>query len=108
PAHNEQECIAQTVRSLAASAHPVEIIVVDDGSTDDTAAIVESLQLAAVRVVRQPNGGKPSALNAGIALAGHDIIVMMDGDTVFEPSTIGELVAPFADPGVGAVAGNAR
>jgi cellulose synthase/poly-beta-1,6-N-acetylglucosamine synthase-like glycosyltransferase len=108
PAHNEKECIAATVRSLAASTHPVEIIVVDDGSTDDTAAIVESLRLPTVRVVRQPNGGKSTALNTGIALAGHDIIVMMDGDTVFEPSTVAELVAPFADPCVGAVAGNAR
>ncbi|HTK65038.1 MAG TPA: bifunctional polysaccharide deacetylase/glycosyltransferase family 2 protein [Pseudonocardia sp.] len=108
PAHNEKECIAQTVRSLAASTHPVEIIVVDDGSTDDTAAIVGSLRLPCVRVVRQPNGGKSTALNTGIALASYDVIVMMDGDTVFEPSTISELVAPFADPGVGAVAGNAR
>jgi len=108
PAHNEKECIAQTVRSLAASTHPVEIIVVDDGSTDDTAAIVESLGLASVRVVRQPNGGKSTALNTGIALASYEVIVMMDGDTVFEPSTVANLVAPFADPAVGAVAGNAR
>jgi cellulose synthase/poly-beta-1,6-N-acetylglucosamine synthase-like glycosyltransferase/peptidoglycan/xylan/chitin deacetylase (PgdA/CDA1 family) len=108
PAHNEKECIEQTVRSLAASTHPVEIIVVDDGSTDGTADIVESLRLACVRVVRQPNGGKSTALNTGIALATHDVVVMMDGDTVFEPSTIAELVAPFADGSVGAVAGNAR
>src|SRR5581483_1161787 len=108
PAHNEKECIAQTVRSLAASTHPVEIIVVDDGSTDDTAAIMESLGLASVRVVRQPNGGKSTALNTGIALASYEVIVMMDGDTVFEPSTVANLVAPFADPAVGAVAGNAR
>ena len=108
PAHNEKECIAATVRSLAASTHPVEIIVVDDGSTDGTADIVESLQLTCVRVVRQPNGGKSTALNTGIALASYDIVVMMDGDTVFEPSTIAELVKPFTDPRVGAVAGNAR
>ena len=59
-------------------------------------------------MVRQPNGGKPIALNTGIAHASHDLIVMVDGDTVFEPSTVRELVQPFADPAVGAVAGNAK
>lgn len=61
-----------------------------------------------VRVVRQVNSGKPAALNTGVAAASHDIVVMMDGDTIFEPSTVGNLVQPFADPAVGAVAGNAR
>jgi cellulose synthase/poly-beta-1,6-N-acetylglucosamine synthase-like glycosyltransferase len=108
PAYNEQECITNTLLSLAQSRHPIEVIVVDDGSTDDTAAIVEQLALPMVRLVRQPNSGKPAALNTGIAHASHDIIVMMDGDTVFEPSTVEELVQPFADPEVGAVAGNAK
>jgi peptidoglycan/xylan/chitin deacetylase (PgdA/CDA1 family)/GT2 family glycosyltransferase len=108
PAFNEGATIASTVRSLVAGEHPVEVIVVDDGSTDGTAEVVEALGLPAVRVVRKPNGGKPSALNAGIAAARHDLVVLMDGDTVFEPATIGHLVAPFADPRVGAVAGNAR
>lgn len=108
PAFNEKECIADTIRSLVASDHPVEIIVVDDGSTDDTADIAESLQLPNVTVIRKPNGGKATALNVGIMHASHDIIVMMDGDTVFEPSTVRRLVQPFADPAVGAVAGNAK
>ncbi|MFD9486690.1 bifunctional polysaccharide deacetylase/glycosyltransferase family 2 protein [Streptomyces sp. NPDC059991] len=108
PAYNERECIANTVRSLMASDHPIEVIVVDDGSTDGTAEIVEAMWLANVRVVRQVNGGKPSALNNGIRHARYDIVVMMDGDTVFEPSTVRELVQPFGDPKVGAVAGNAK
>ncbi|MEV7870507.1 bifunctional polysaccharide deacetylase/glycosyltransferase family 2 protein [Streptomyces sp. NPDC088124] len=108
PAYNERECIANTVNSLMASDHPIEVIVVDDGSTDGTADIVEALWLPNVHVVRQQNGGKPAALNNGIAHASHDIVVMMDGDTVFEPSTVGELVQPFGDPRVGAVAGNAK
>ncbi|WP_327337136.1 glycosyltransferase [Streptomyces sp. NBC_01324] len=108
PAYNERECIANTVRSLVASDYPVEVIVIDDGSTDGTADIVEAMWLPNVRVVRQRNAGKPAALNNGIAHARHDIIVMMDGDTVFEPSTVRELVQPFADPRVGAVAGNAK
>ncbi|MGW0575565.1 polysaccharide deacetylase family protein, partial [Streptomyces sp. NPDC002920] len=108
PAYNEAKCIENTVRSLMKSEHPIEILVVDDGSSDGTARIVENLALPGVRVVRQENAGKPAALNRGIANARHDLIVMMDGDTVFEPATVRELVQPFADPKVGAVAGNAK
>ncbi|WP_405802042.1 glycosyltransferase [Streptomyces sp. NBC_01506] len=108
PAYNERACIANTVRSLMESDHPIEVIVIDDGSTDGTADLVDDMWLPNVRVVRQVNGGKPAALNNGIAHARHDLVVMMDGDTVFEPSTVRELVQPFGDPGVGAVAGNAK
>ncbi|UUN31180.1 bifunctional polysaccharide deacetylase/glycosyltransferase family 2 protein [Streptomyces sp. FIT100] len=108
PAYNEKECIENTVRSLMESDHPIEVIVIDDGSTDGTADLVDDMWLPSVRVVRQTNGGKPAALNNGIRNARHDIIVMMDGDTVFEPSTVRELVQPFGDPSVGAVAGNAK
>ncbi|MFD9968329.1 bifunctional polysaccharide deacetylase/glycosyltransferase family 2 protein [Streptomyces sp. NPDC059011] len=108
PAYNEKECIENTVRSLMESDHPIEVIVIDDGSSDGTADIVDDMWLPNVRVVRQANAGKPEALNNGIRNARHDIIVMMDGDTVFEPSTVRELVQPFGDPRVGAVAGNAK
>jgi cellulose synthase/poly-beta-1,6-N-acetylglucosamine synthase-like glycosyltransferase/peptidoglycan/xylan/chitin deacetylase (PgdA/CDA1 family) len=108
PAFNEAATIVSTVRSLMASDHLAEVIVVDDGSTDGTADAVDALGLPAVQVIRKPNGGKPSALNAGIAAASNDIVVLMDGDTIFEPATVRRLVAPFADPQVGAVAGNAR
>ena len=108
PAYNEAKCIEQTVRSLVASDHPIEVIVIDDGSSDGTARIVENLRLPNVRVVRQLNAGKPAALNRGVANARYDLIVMMDGDTVFEPATVRELVQPFGDPSVGAVAGNAK
>ncbi|QUI31997.1 glycosyltransferase [Streptomyces alfalfae] len=108
PAYNEAKCIEATVRSLMASDHPIEVVVIDDGSSDGTARIVEGLRLPYVRVVRQLNAGKPAALNRGLANASHDIVVMMDGDTVFEESTVRELVQPFADPRVGAVAGNAK
>ncbi|WP_232324005.1 bifunctional polysaccharide deacetylase/glycosyltransferase family 2 protein [Catenuloplanes japonicus] len=108
PAYNEKECIADTLGSLVAGVHPVEIIVVDDGSTDGTADIADALGHPNVTVLRQPNAGKAAALNTGIAHATTDVVVMMDGDTVFEIDTVSLLVQPFADPAVGAVAGNAK
>ncbi|WP_103384071.1 bifunctional polysaccharide deacetylase/glycosyltransferase family 2 protein [Pseudonocardia dioxanivorans] len=108
PAYNEKECIAATVRAVAASDHPVEIIVVDDGSTDGTADIVEALDIPGVRLIRQANAGKPAALNNGVRAASHEIVVMLDGDTIFEVDTARLLAQPFADPSVGAVAGNAK
>jgi cellulose synthase/poly-beta-1,6-N-acetylglucosamine synthase-like glycosyltransferase/peptidoglycan/xylan/chitin deacetylase (PgdA/CDA1 family) len=109
PAYNEKEGIEAAVRSLAGGDYgDIEVVVVDDGSTDDTAALAEGLRLPNVRVVRTPNGGKANALNTGVALARHNLIVMVDGDTVFESDSIRRLVQPFADPSVGAVAGNVK
>jgi cellulose synthase/poly-beta-1,6-N-acetylglucosamine synthase-like glycosyltransferase/peptidoglycan/xylan/chitin deacetylase (PgdA/CDA1 family) len=110
PAYNEKEGIAAAVRSIASGDHPggIEVVVVDDGSTDGTADIAAGLGLPNVRVVRKPNGGKASALNTGVALAQHDLIVMVDGDTIFEPDSVRRLVQPFADSRVGAVAGNVK
>jgi cellulose synthase/poly-beta-1,6-N-acetylglucosamine synthase-like glycosyltransferase/peptidoglycan/xylan/chitin deacetylase (PgdA/CDA1 family) len=108
PAYNEAAGIEASVRSIAASTHPVEIIVVDDGSTDDTAGIVERMRLPRVRLIRQANAGKPAALNTGLAAASFDLVVMVDGDTVFEPETVARLVQPFADPAIGAVSGNTK
>src|SRR5581483_4214032 len=111
PAYNEEVGIAAAVRSLAGNDYPaLEVIVVDDGSTDGTAAVAaaQAAEDPRIRLVRQANGGKPAALNAGIAAARHEVIVMVDGDTIFEPHTIRYLVAPLADPAVGAVAGNTK
>ncbi|MEV0720371.1 bifunctional polysaccharide deacetylase/glycosyltransferase family 2 protein [Asanoa sp. NPDC050611] len=109
PAYNEAANIRATVLSLIRGDHPaVEVIVVDDGSTDGTADIVERLRLPGVRVIRQRNAGKPAALNTGIAYARADLLVLVDGDTIFQPDTIHRLVQPFADPRVGAVSGNAK
>jgi cellulose synthase/poly-beta-1,6-N-acetylglucosamine synthase-like glycosyltransferase/peptidoglycan/xylan/chitin deacetylase (PgdA/CDA1 family) len=110
PAYNEAAGIAATVLSLCASRYPgeVEVIVVDDGSADATAAIASGLGLSGVRVVTQPNSGKPAALNTGLALARHGVVVLVDGDTVFERSTLARLVAPFGDPAVAAASGNTK
>ena len=108
PAYNESAGIEAAVRSFVASDHPVEVIVVDDGSTDGTADLVESLHLPGVRVVRQENAGKPAALTTGLRLSTHNLVVMVDGDTVFETTTVRRLVQPFVDPEVGAISGNAK
>jgi cellulose synthase/poly-beta-1,6-N-acetylglucosamine synthase-like glycosyltransferase/peptidoglycan/xylan/chitin deacetylase (PgdA/CDA1 family) len=109
PAYNEEVGIAATVRSIVANDYPqLEVVVIDDGSTDDTARIVQELALPGVRLVRQANAGKAAALTNGLSHAAHDVIVMVDGDTVFEPDALRRLVQPLADPRVGAVSGNTK
>jgi cellulose synthase/poly-beta-1,6-N-acetylglucosamine synthase-like glycosyltransferase/peptidoglycan/xylan/chitin deacetylase (PgdA/CDA1 family) len=110
PAFNEAVGIESCVRSLAESRYPspFEVIVVDDGSSDGTGELVSSLALPCVQVIRQANAGKPMALNAGLIAAAHDIVVTVDGDTVFEPDSLLRLVQPFRDPEVGAVSGNTK
>ncbi|HKB20930.1 MAG TPA: bifunctional polysaccharide deacetylase/glycosyltransferase family 2 protein [Gaiellaceae bacterium] len=109
PAFNEVIGIERSIRSLADSDYPeLEVIVVDDGSTDGTGDLVQSLELSRVRVLHQPNSGKPAALNRGIDEARHDLVVMVDADTVFEPRTLAHLVQPFRSADVGAVSGNTK
>jgi cellulose synthase/poly-beta-1,6-N-acetylglucosamine synthase-like glycosyltransferase len=109
PAFNEAEVIESAVRSLAGSEYPeVEVIVVDDGSSDGTGEIVRGLGLERVRLLLEENRGKPAALNTGIEAARHELIVTVDADTVFERGTLRRLVQPFRDERVGAVAGNTK
>jgi cellulose synthase/poly-beta-1,6-N-acetylglucosamine synthase-like glycosyltransferase/peptidoglycan/xylan/chitin deacetylase (PgdA/CDA1 family) len=110
PAHNEAVGIERSVRSLSGSryAGELEVIVVDDGSTDETATIVETLALPGVRLLRQANAGKAAALNRALAGASHDILVTVDADTVFEPETLSVLVQRFREPRVGAISGNTK
>jgi peptidoglycan/xylan/chitin deacetylase (PgdA/CDA1 family)/GT2 family glycosyltransferase len=110
PAYNEAAGIAATIRSMVTSRYRgrIEVIVVDDGSSDGTAAIARSLRIPYVRVISQPNSGKPGALNRGIAEARSDILILVDGDTIFQADTIGRLIAPLAAADVGAVSGNTK
>ena len=112
PAYNEEKVIVQTITSLLTQRYTgaLEIVVVDDGSADDTADICEEAYggHARVTVLRKDNGGKASALNFGIARARHEIVIGLDADTVFDDDTVAELVQPLQDPRVAAVAGNAK
>jgi peptidoglycan-N-acetylglucosamine deacetylase len=111
PAFNEEKVIVKTVNSIQASNYPdLEIIVVDDGSTDMTyQKLLDNFSsILNVRIYRKPNSGKADSLNFGVNLTDAEIIVMLDADTMFFPDTIQKLVSHFHDPRVGAVAGNAK
>ena len=110
-AYNEEKVIAKTIFSLLESDYPnLQIIVVDDGSKDNTAKVVRETfsQNANVTLISKPNGGKASALNRGITAATGDIMVSLDADTLFAKETIWRLVRHFGDANVGAVSGNVR
>ncbi|NIJ08685.1 cellulose synthase/poly-beta-1,6-N-acetylglucosamine synthase-like glycosyltransferase/peptidoglycan/xylan/chitin deacetylase (PgdA/CDA1 family)/spore germination protein YaaH [Sphingomonas vulcanisoli] len=111
PAFNEARVIEESVKRVLASTEiGLEVIVIDDGSKDETSAIV-ALAFDGdprVRLLTLENGGKARALNRGLELAKGEVIVALDADTQFEPETIARLSRWFADPEVGAVAGNAK
>jgi cellulose synthase/poly-beta-1,6-N-acetylglucosamine synthase-like glycosyltransferase len=111
PAYNEEAVILDTVRSVLASDYPrLEVLVIDDGSTDHTAESVREnfSRDPRVRLLLQPNRGKPTALNHGLAEETGEIVVSIDADTIVDPDAIPLLVRHFADPKVGAVAGNVK
>ncbi len=111
PAFNEEKVIVATVeRILASDYSSLDVLVIDDGSKDHTAYITRAhfKDEPRVKLISIPNGGKANALNVGLAHAEGEVIVALDADTQFEPTTIPRLVRWFADPSVGAVAGNAK
>lgn len=113
PAFNESVCIASSIRSIAALDYPnKEIVVIDDGSTDDTywQAVEEGKRTRGVevRVLSQQNGGKASALNRGIREARGSFVMCVDGDSNLAPQSLREGMRHFVDPTVVAVAGNVK
>ena len=113
PAYNEGPVIEAAIRSLLRQDYPrFEVLVVDDGSTDDTykkaAKLEGSYGHATVRVVSKANAGKALALNTGIGLARHPFVLCMDGDSTLAEETLRCMVRHFRDPRVAAVAGNVK
>ena len=110
PCFNEEKVIVSSVaRILHSNWRRLEVLVLDDGSADATAAKVREAFSDDSRVVLLSfeNGGKARALNRGLMQAGGEIVVALDADTLFPPETLPRLARWFADPKVGAVAGNA-
>ena len=110
PCFNEEKVIESSVRRILASNWAkIEILVLDDGSSDHTAEVVRKAFSDEPRVTLMSfeNGGKARALNRGLAKAHGDVVVALDADTLFPSDTLAKLARWFGDPRVGAVAGNA-
>lgn len=114
PAFNEEEAIAASIRSLLAVDYPtekVEVVVVNDGSTDATLAEIDSIAGAEPRVqlISFPqNRGKRAAMAAGIRATEAEIIAFVDSDSMLERDALRVIVQGFADPKIGAIAGHAE
>ena len=111
-AYNEAKVIRATLRSVVDTDYPgkIEILVVNDGSSDDTSEEVKKAVFLddRIRLIEQPNAGKSGALRNGLQSAQYDILVFLDADTHFERGTLSALVQPLADLNVGAVSGHAK
>jgi cellulose synthase/poly-beta-1,6-N-acetylglucosamine synthase-like glycosyltransferase len=113
PAYNEGPLLERALKSLMQLDYPeYEVLVIDDGSRDDTLRLAAEWEgqrgTGEFRVITKSNGGKASALNAGIAYSKHPLVFCMDADSYLEPQTLRRAARHFSDPAVGAVAGNVK
>jgi biofilm PGA synthesis N-glycosyltransferase PgaC len=113
PAYNEGPVIQQALGSLLKLDYPnYEILVIDDGSSDDTYSLAKQVARLSdkvdIRVIAKPNGGKSDALNVGMAHARGEFVLNMDGDTMLSQNALRVCVRHFDDPKIGAVAGNIK
>jgi cellulose synthase/poly-beta-1,6-N-acetylglucosamine synthase-like glycosyltransferase len=105
PCYNEEATVALTLRSLMALSYPkdkLRIVVVDDGSTDNTRRVAEEFA-PQVTVLHKENGGKHTAMNLGLAHANADLIGCLDADSVVEPDALLNIAPIFQNPQVAAV-----
>lgn len=110
-AHNEGARIQRRLRELLtlvnASGHRGEVILVSDGSTDETVSLARPFVKEGLHILELPvRQGKAVALNRGCAAASHDILVFADVRQTWEPAALEQLLRHFADPEVGAVSGD--
>ena len=114
PAYNEETVIVRTIRSVMMSNYKnIRILVIDDGSSDRTAEVARAAYPADIAsgrltVLTKPNGGKADALNFALENLDEEIYVGIDADGVIAHDAITRLVPHFANPQIGAVAGNAK
>lgn len=100
PAYNAEHTIDRAVGSLLVQdIDEIEIIIVDDGSTDETFAVCEELAESdmRVRIVRKKNGGVSSARNAGLEVAHGEYVMFLDADDVLQPNALGKMYAKGLD-----------
>jgi hyaluronan synthase len=114
PAFNEEDAVAESIRSLLTVDYPddkLEVVVIDDGSTDATLSEIERVAAGSpmVRVIVFPeNRGKRAAMAAGIRATEAEIVAFVDSDSSLERDALRRIVRGFADPKVGAIAGHAE
>ena len=114
PAYNEETVIVRTIRSVLNSDYKnLRVIVIDDGSSDRTAelaaaAYAREIAAGRLQVLTKRNEGKAAALNYALDRMNEEIYVGIDADTVIATDAISKLIPHFADPGIGAMAGNAK
>jgi len=110
-AHNEEQDIGPKLTNVLAQDYPrerLDVVVAADGCTDGTQDVVRTFAPSGVRLLPLARGGKAAALNAAIASCTADVLVFSDANSMLAPGALTALVAPFADPGVGGVAGDQR
>jgi len=108
PCLNEEEAISESITQCFKIDYPedkLEVIVVNDGSTDNTETVISKLKnhYPRLRVISWPNQGKRWAMAAGFKLSNAEIVVQLDSDSQVDPDTFHELIAPFQNPEVSAV-----
>ncbi|MCK4533834.1 glycosyltransferase family 2 protein, partial [bacterium] len=109
PAYNEENVIKETFRGIIQQDYPnnIEIIVVDDGSSDNTIKELEKLGLSNLKIIKASHGRKANALNIGLTESSNDIIVTVDADTFLYKNAVKRIVARIlSDSNYGAVAGH--